>query len=176
MHLCMHLTNQAPLQFNSSIQVQYPGIFGEGVGRLEGLYHIRLDGHATPVQHAPHRVPVTLCETLKHTLAELTQQEIIAPVQCPTAWISSLVIVPKKNGKLRLCLDPKDINQVILQEHYPLPTIEDVATQLHGAKVFTVLDVSKGFWHVELDEQSSFLTTFSYTVWALSLETHALRN
>ena len=59
-----------------------------------------------------------------------------------------------------LCLDHKYLNQVILREHYPLPTIEDVATRLHGAKVFTVLDVSKGFWHVELDEQSSFLTTF----------------
>lgn len=71
-----------------------------------------------------------------------------------------MVIVPKKDGSLRICLDPRDLNRAILREHYPLPTIEDVATRLHGAKVFTVLDVSKGFWHVELDEPSSFLTTF----------------
>ena len=142
------------------LKQQYPVVFGEGVGLLEGPYHIRLDEYAIPVQHAPRRVPVALRETLHNTLTELTEQGIIEPVQRPTAWISSLVVVPKKNGKLRLCLDPKDLNQAILREHYPLPTIEEVATRLHGARVFTVLDVSQGFWHIELDEESSFLTTF----------------
>ena len=71
-----------------------------------------------------------------------------------------MVAVPKKDGSLWICLDPKDLNCAIQREHYPLPTIEDVATRLHGAKFFTVLDVSKGFWYLELDEPSSFLTTF----------------
>ena len=47
----------------------------------------------------------------------------------------------------------------IQREHYPLPTIEEIATRLHGAKVFAVLDVRNGFWHVPLDDTSSFLTT-----------------
>ena len=72
-----------------------------------------------------------------------------------------MVVVPKKDGKLRVCLDPKDLNQAIQRKHYPLPTIEDIATRLFGAKVFTVLDVRQGFWHVTLDESSSFLTTFN---------------
>ena len=71
-----------------------------------------------------------------------------------------MVVVPKKDGTLRICLDPKDLNKAILREHYPLPTIEDIATPLHGAKVFSILDMSKGFWHVLLDEPSPFLTTF----------------
>ena len=54
----------------------------------------------------------------------------------------------------------QDLNRAIQREHYPLPTIEDIATRLHGAKVFSVLDVRKGFWHIELDEPSSYLTTF----------------
>ena len=70
-----------------------------------------------------------------------------------------MVVIPKKDGKLRICLDPQDLNRAILREHYPLPTIEEVATRLHGAKVFTVLDVRHGFWHVPLDNKSSFLTT-----------------
>lgn len=139
---------------------QYPAVFGGGVGHLEGQYHIRLDESVIPVQHSPRRVPVPLRDTLQCTLTDLTQQGIIAPVQRPTPWISSMVIVPKKNGTLRICLDPKDLNRAIRREHYPLPTIEDVASRLHGAKVFTVLDVKQGFWHVELDEPSSFLTTF----------------
>ena len=78
----------------------------------------------------------------------------------PTAWISSLVTVPKKNRKLRICLDPKDLNRAIQREYYPLPTIEDIATRLHGAKVYRKLDVRNGFWRMALDEDSSFLTTF----------------
>ena len=91
----------------------------------------------------------------------MVQQNIIAPVTTPTKWVSSLVVVPKKTRKLRLCLDPRDLNQAIQREYYPLPTIEDVATRLHGAKVFTKLDARNGFWHVTLDEKSSFLTTFN---------------
>ena len=113
------------------------------------------------MQHPPRRVPVPWREPLCSTLTDLTEQGIITPVQQSTPWISSLVVIPKKNGSLRICLDPQELIWAILQEHYPLPTIEDVATRLHGAKVFTVLDVSHGFWHVELDNTSSFLTTFN---------------
>ena len=113
-----------------------------------------------PVQHAPRRVPVAIRDKLKQTLEHLTQQGIITPVTEPTDWISSMVVVTKKNGMLRICLDPNDLNRAVQREHYPLPTIKDITTRLHGAKLFTVLDVKNGFWHVALDEQSSFLTTF----------------
>ena len=140
---------------------EHPAVFEPGVGHLEGKYHIVLDERVPPVQHPPRRVPVPLRQTLKDTLDDLVQQDILAPVQQPTPWISSMVVVPKKDGKTRICLDPQDLNKAIRREHYPLPTIEDVATRLHGAKVFSVLDVRKGFWHVELEEDSSFLTTFN---------------
>ena len=139
---------------------KYPMVFSGGVGLLEGVYHIRLDPAVEPVQHSPRRIPVPLRNSLQDTLDDLVQQDIIAHVTEPTPWISSMVVVPKKNGTLCICLDPKDLNKAILREHYPLPTIEDVATRLHGTKLFTILDVSKGFWHVPLDESSSFLTTF----------------
>ena len=74
--------------------------------------------------------------------------------------ISSMLAIPKKNEKIRICLDPKDLNQAILRENYPIPTIEDIATHFHGAKVFSVLDIRNGFWHVKLDEESSYLTSF----------------
>ena len=71
------------------------------------------------------------------------------------------MVVPKKDGKIRLCLDPKDLNQALQREHYPLPTIEDLETRLHRAKVFTKLDVGNGFWHIKLDDSLSYLTTFN---------------
>ena len=139
----------------------HPDVFGAGVGLLEGEYHIRIDPQVDAVQHAPRRVPVAVREHLQTTLEELVQQDIITPVTQPTPWISSLVVIPKKDGRLRLCLDPQDLNRAIQREHYPLPTIEEVATRLHGAKLFTILDVRHGFWHIALDEQSSLLTTFN---------------
>ena len=144
-----------------NILQRYPKVFSETVGQLEEKYRIKVDSTVNPVQHAPRRVPVALRDRLKSELDKMVEQEIIHPVTTPTSWVSSLVVVAKPNGKLRLCLDPKDLNKAIQREHYPLPTIEDVATRLRGAKVFTKLDVRNGFWHVCLDEESSFLTTFN---------------
>ena len=95
---------------------KYPSVFEEGVGRLQGLYHIHLDDTVLPVQHPPRRVPVALRELLQRTLTDLTKQGIISPVQEPTPWISSMVVVPKKDGSLGIFLDPKDLNRAIQRE------------------------------------------------------------
>ena len=124
------------------LQREHPEVFRAGVGRLEGRYRIILDNSIQPVHHTLCRVPFPLHDALKGTLDDLVQQDIIAPVQQPTPWVCSRVAVPKKDGKLRICLDPRDLNKAIRREHYPLPTIEDIATRLHGAKVFTVARVS----------------------------------
>ena len=67
---------------------KYPRVFNEGVGKLEGEYHIRLDLRIIPVQHAPRRVPVVLRDHLNQTLHDMAKQDIIAPVIKP-AWIST---------------------------------------------------------------------------------------
>ena len=118
-----------------------------------------LDESASPVQHHPRRVPVVIREHLRETLEDLEKREINARVTTPTPWISSIVVVPKKNCKLRICLDPMDLNHALQQENYPMPTIEESFPSSRSFKVFTSLDVSNEFWHVVLDEESSFCTT-----------------
>ena len=81
---------------------KYPKVFGEGVGCLEGEYHIRLIAQVDPVQHAPRRVPVALRECLQETHDGLIQQDILALVTEPTSWVNSMVAVSKKDGKLYL--------------------------------------------------------------------------
>ena len=139
---------------------QHPNVFAPGIGNLEGEYHIHLNKDVTPIQHSPRQVPVALQDRLKDTLDNLVTQHIIVPVTQATPWINSIVVVPKRDGTLQICLDPKDLNSAIQREHYQLPTIEDITTRLHGGRVFSILDVRCGFWHVSLDEQSSLLTTF----------------
>ena len=78
-------------------------------------------------------------------------------VDQPTDWVHNLVIVEKKNGSLRLCLDPRALNNAIKRAHYRIPTIQEIASDLAGKKVF----LKDGYWQVELDEQSSLLCTFN---------------
>ena len=86
---------------------------------------------------------------------------VISPVTKPTAWVSSLTYPCKPDGSLHICLDPKDLNKAIVQEHYKAPTLDEITHHLSGATCFSKLDVKDGFWSINLDEDSSYLTTFN---------------
>ena len=75
----------------------------------------------------------------------------------------TLNITKTKDGKIKLrpCLDPKDLNKNIRRAHYPSRTIDEILPLLHGKKVFTIIDTKKGYWHQELDYESSLLCTFN---------------
>ena len=90
----------------------------------------------------------------------MQNDKIIEQVSTPTNWVSNLVIVKKEN-KLRICLDPKDLNRAIIRPIYPAKTIDEITPKLSKAKIFSVLDANKGFWQIELDDESSYLTTFN---------------
>ena len=134
-------------------------------GKLEGELHLELDESVQPIQLPPRRVPLAVKDELQAELEILSIMEIIAKVDDPTDWISSMVVTTKRNGKVRLSIDPKALNNALKRNHYPLPSIEDVLPLLSDAKLFTVLDARNGFWHVQLDTDSSYLTTFS-TPWS----------
>ena len=93
-------------------------------------------------------------------LHEIEEDGYITKVEPPTEWVSSMVAVVK-NGKVRICIDPSDLNKVIKREHHPMRTVEEVVSMIPGAKVFSVLDAKSGFLQIELEESWSFLTTFN---------------
>ena len=72
-----------------------------------------------------------------------------------------MVVTKKPNGKIRICIDPKDLNKAVKRSHYPSRTIEDLIPDLTQAKIFSVLDAKNAFWQVELDDASSKLTCFN---------------
>ena len=106
-------------------------------------------------------MPHSLLDKLKHSLDANLKCGVLQKVDEPTDWVHSLVIVEKKNGTLRLCLDPQDLNKAIKREHYRIPTAQEISSKLAGKKVFSTLDLKDGYWQVELDEQSSMLCIFS---------------
>ena len=157
-HIRSSTTKQyEPLSFDKLMR-DYDDVF-TGLGCLPGEYHIEVDPDIKPVQHAPQRVPVPLKARLKEKIAEMEKHGIIVRETEPTDWISSLVAV-QKPGKLRVCIDPRDLNRAIKRPKYQMPTVEEVLPKLAKAKVFTVLDAKDGVHQVKLDKESSLLTTF----------------
>lgn len=132
-----------------------------GDGCLPGRYKIEIESGVQPVKLPKRRVPVAMMGPLKEEVNNLQERGIITPVEQSTDWISSLVVVKKPTGKLRICIDPRPLNKALKRSHFPLPTIEDILPELSKARVFTVCDVKNGFWHVQLDDPSSNLTTFA---------------
>lgn len=142
-----------------SVLKQYSPVF-KGIGLFPGECKIQLDPNAVPVVHPPRRVPFALRDKLKQELDRMEKANIIAKVSTPTEWVNSLVVVEKSN-KLRVCLDPRDLNKAILRPHYPMRTLDDILPHLTGAKYFTKLDARSGYWTIKLAEESSYLTTFN---------------
>ena len=119
----------------------YKDVF-ECLGRLPGEYHMELDPEVKPVQHLPRKVPVALRGELQDKINELVSQGVLAKVDTPTEWTSSMVAA-KRGDKLRICLDPKDLNKALRRSPVPMPTIDDIAPKLTKAKVFSVMDAKK---------------------------------
>ena len=71
-----------------------------------------------------------------------------------------MVVAPKKNGSIHICVDFKPLNAYIIREVHPLPTVDENLAQLSGAKMFSKLDANSGFWQIPLSENSKLLTTF----------------
>ena len=124
----------------------------KGIGRLQVKHHIELKEQVSQVVvHAPRKVPISLRNRLHKELNKIEKLNIVSKVDEPTDWVNSLVIVEKKTGQLRLCIDPRDLNKNIKREHFHLPTKTKITAELAGAKWFTKLDASNEFWQIEPD-------------------------
>ena len=135
-------------------------IFGE-LSCLDKEYSLTLKEGVTPVVQPPRRVPEALKEDLKTELDRMLRLGVIKKVEEPTEWVSQLVVAKKPNGNLRICIDPKDLNRALMRSHYQMPTAEEIFSKMAGAKIFSKLDASSGYWQIKLDEASSKLVTFN---------------
>lgn len=140
---------------------EYTDVF-KGLGLFPGECSLHLKPNATPVVCPPRRIPFALRRQLKDELDEMEKMDVIQKVTEPTDWVNALVVAEKpKTGKLRVCLDPRPLNDAIQRPYYPLPTLDDVTPRLAGAQYFSVLDARSGYWAIKLDHESSILTTFN---------------
>ena len=142
------------------LRQEYPDRF-EGIGCFSGKYHITLKPDAKPVIHAPRKCPIAMRPHVKAELDRLEGLKVIRKVDEPTDWVSSLVYAWKPNGKVRACLNAKELNSSIKRDHHRTPTVEEITHNFAGSTIFTKVDGTASYYCVELDEESQLLTTFT---------------
>ena len=109
----------------------------------------------------PDIVPLAMKERFKQELDSMESQGIISKFDgrdVSPEWLNSFVIVKKPSGALCICLDLTDLNKEIIRPVCNAQTIDDMIDKLEHAKYFTVIDTSKGFFHIPLDQESKLLT------------------
>lgn len=133
-----------------------------GYGCFPGEHNIPTKENFESVSHPPTKVPFAIRKALKQELDRLVHRNAIVKVDTiiPQASINRMVIVEKANGKIRLCLDPSDLNNQIIRKPKLGLNIEDVCVSLKGKKYFSVFDLAEGYHHLRLNEESSWKCCF----------------
>ena len=159
------------------VETTYADVF-QGLGKFPGEpYKLRLKPDAVPAKHRPRRVPVHLQDAFHEEVERLVKIDVLEKVTEPTEWVNSFVIVEKVidssnahspnhsiKKSIRLCIDPKDLNEALEREPYYSRSIDELISMFAGAKVFTIVDMDKGYWQVVLHPESRKLTCMTFDI------------
>lgn len=145
-----------------NLLIKYKNIFdlGQGVkGRTSIVKHHIDTGNATPIRQTARRLPIAKREEAEKIIKEMEQEGVIEPSNSP--WVSPVVLVKKKDGSTRFCVDYRQLNNVTKKDSYPLPRIDDTLDTLAGSKFFSTLDLKSGYWQVEMAPEDKEKTAFT---------------
>ena len=109
-------------------------------------------GDAVPKKQPVRRVPFAVRQEVGKQLAKMQEEGVIQPSSSP--WASAIMLVRKKDGTLRICVDYRQLNSVTKLDIFPLPRIDDLLDQLGKAKYFTTLDLAAGYWQIRVADDS----------------------
>ena len=143
------------------IPEQYPALC-TGLGTFkDSSYEIKLKPNTKPCAlFTPRNVPLPLRKKVQEELTCIESLGVILRMEEPTPWCAGMVVVPKKSGSVRICVDFRPLNDNVLREVHPLPKVDETLAQLAGGTVFSKLDANCWFWQIPLEESSRHLTTF----------------
>lgn len=111
-----------------------------------------------PVHSAPYRQSNAICERVQQQVGEWLRDGVIRPSKSP--WSLPVVVVPKKDQSLRMCIDLRRVNQITKRDVYPLPNLEDLLTSLNGSTYFSSLDLNQGYMQIRMEQSSIPKTAF----------------
>ncbi|MEW8548469.1 MAG: reverse transcriptase domain-containing protein, partial [Candidatus Thiodiazotropha sp.] len=145
-----------------TLLTEFQDIFSDSkndLGRTNLTQHSIFTNDARPIKQPPRRVPFAMREQLQKQVDEMLEQDIIEPSKSP--WSSPVVLVKKKDGSFRFCVDYRRLNAVTCKDAHPLPRVDDCLDALSGSKVFSTLDCASGYWQVEMNLEDREKTAFS---------------
>ncbi|MCG8048186.1 MAG: reverse transcriptase family protein, partial [Candidatus Thiodiazotropha endolucinida] len=128
------------------------------LGRTGIIKHMISTENASPIKQPMRRVPVHMQGEVDEQIDAMLENNIIQPSSSP--WASGIVLVSKKDGSKRFCIDYRRLNDVTIKDAYPLPRIDESLDQLAGSKWFSCLDLSAGYWQVEVEPDDKQKTAF----------------
>ena len=149
----------AYIQNISELQRVYPNQF-DRIGKLQTIHKLTVDPNIPPRIDPPRRTSIALKDKIKCELDKMVRDDVICKIEEPTEWVSSLMYVTKKDGSLRVCLDPRALNKALIRPHCSQQTTKEITHKLAGDTVFSKLDAKSGYWSIQLDPCSQLLTTF----------------
>ncbi|KAK4309250.1 hypothetical protein Pmani_007956 [Petrolisthes manimaculis] len=142
---------------------QYADVFSRGdmdLGRTALVKHSVNTGNSSPVKQAPRRVAPAKREEMQQAVESMAALGLIERSDSP--WSSPVVLVEKKDGTKRFCVDYRALNGVTVKDSYPLPRIDDTLDALTGAEWFSTLDLKSGYHQVEMEEEDKRKTAFTF--------------
>jgi hypothetical protein len=139
--------------------MKYPVLFDdEELGKCSIMAHRINTGNNEPVKTHPHRQSQLKREATQKLIQEFVDQDLVTPSESP--WASPVVLVHKKNGKFRFCVDYRQLNAITTKDVYPLPNIEDSLSYLEGARIFSIIDLRSGYHQIEVNPEDRQKTAF----------------
>jgi transposase InsO family protein len=132
---------------------------GQTLGRARGVEHAVDTGDAPPRYEGPRPTSAADRQVVEEELAKMLRLGVVRPSRSP--WGAPVVLVAKKDGSRRFCVDYRRLNDVTVKDRYPLPRITDMLESLAGARVFSVLDAASGYWQIPMAEGDVQKTAFS---------------
>ena len=156
---------------------RYQHVFAKSsddLGRCDRVLHKINTGAATPCRQPPRRQPIGKRDIEKQEVLKMLERKVIEPSS--SAWSSPIVLVTKKDGSTRFCVDYRRLNDRTVKDAYPIPRVDECLDSLTGSKWFSCLDLNSGFWQIGLDpadkEKTAFATSlglYQFTVMPFGL-------
>jgi hypothetical protein len=129
------------------------------ISQTEFYEHAIDTGDHRPIAVRPRRVPMAMKKTVDKEIEDMLEAKVISPSDSP--WASPIVLVKKKDGTIRFCVDYREVNLITRKDKYPLPLIEDYLDKFHGMKYFCTLDLASGYWQLKMCGMDKCKTAFT---------------
>ena len=142
------------LEFAGSFAVEHSEL-----GCTSVVTHKIDTGDHLPIRQPPRRTPFSLRSKVRELTEEMLDHGVIQPSSSP--WASPIVLVAKKDGSTRFCVDYRKLNAVTKHDMFPLPRIDDSLDLLAGTRYFSTLDLASGYWQVAMEDDSREKTAFT---------------